>query len=109
MKSIRCTPKSSTHSRLLSALALQVGNEVSYTELAALLNVNKETIANYIDLLEKGFVIFHLSPFSRNLRNELKKFRKIYFYDTGIRNALINNFNLLHRSVSGLLRTFPTA
>jgi predicted AAA+ superfamily ATPase len=81
--------------RLLAALALQIGNEVSYNELANLLGVRKETVANYIQLLEKAFVIFRLSPFSRNLRNEISKMRKIYFYDTGIRNALINNFNKL--------------
>ena len=81
--------------KLLKALALQIGGEVSYTELANTLRVRKETISNYIQLLEKAFVIFRLSPFSRNLRNELKKMRKIYFYDTGIRNALINNFNPL--------------
>jgi len=79
--------------KLLTALALQIGSEVSYTELANLLGINKDTVANYIQLLEKAFVIFRLSPFSRNLRSELTKLRKIYFYDTGIRNALINNFN----------------
>ncbi len=79
--------------RLLTALALQVGNEVSYNELSNLLGVNKQTIANYIQLLEKAFVIFRLPPFSRNLRNELTKLRKIYFFDTGIRNALLNNLN----------------
>ncbi len=81
--------------KLLTALALQIGSEVSYTELANLLGVNKDTVANYIQLLEKAFVIYRLSPFSRNLRSELTKLRKIYFYDTGIRNALINNFNPL--------------
>jgi predicted AAA+ superfamily ATPase len=81
--------------KLLTALALQIGNEVSYNELSNLLGVNKQTITNYIQLLEKAFVVFRLQPFSRNLRNELKKLRKIYFYDTGIRNALINNFNRL--------------
>ena len=81
--------------KLLTALALQMGNEVSYNELSNLLGVNKQTITNYIQLLEKAFVIFRLPPFSRNLRNELTKLRKIYFYDTGIRNALINNFNRL--------------
>jgi predicted AAA+ superfamily ATPase len=82
--------------KLLVALALQVGNEVSYTELAGLLGVRKETVAAYIHLLEKAFVIFRLAPFSRNLRNELKRMRKIYFCDTGVRNALIRNFNGLH-------------
>ena len=78
---------------LLQALAFQIGNQVSYNELAGIVGVNKETVENYIDLLEKSFVIFRLNSYSRNLRNELKKSKKIYFYDTGIRNALINNFN----------------
>lgn len=82
--------------KLLTALALQVGNEVSYNELGNLLGVNKQTVANYIQLLEKAFVLFRLSPFSRNLRTELSKLRKIYFFDTGIRNAVINNFNPMH-------------
>ncbi len=81
--------------RLLTAFALQIGNEVSYNELANMLGVSKETVANYISLLEKTFVIYRLPPFSRSLRSELTKMRKIYFYDTGIRNALINNFNAL--------------
>lgn len=77
---------------LLEALARQVGSEVSYNELAQLLDTDQVTIQRYLDLLEKSFVIFRLRSFSRNLRNELKKSRKIYFYDNGIRNALINNF-----------------
>ena len=81
--------------KLLKALALQIGSEVSYNELATMVGVSKQTVENYIQLLEKAFIIFRLGPFSRNLRNELKKMRKIYFYDTGIRNALINNFNPL--------------
>lgn len=80
---------------LLQALALQVGNEVSYNELANLLKISKNTVENYIRILEQAFIIFRLRPLSRNLRNELKKMRKIYFYDTGVRNALINNFNPL--------------
>lgn len=79
--------------KLVLALALQIGSEVSYNELAGLVGVNKHTIADYIDLLEKAFVVFKLSSFSRNVRNELKNSRKIYFYDLGIRNTLINNFN----------------
>ena len=82
--------------RLLQVLALQIGNEVSYNELATSLGINKKTVANYIQILEKAFVIFRLGPFSRNLRKELTKLRKIYFYDTGIRNALVNNFNNLN-------------
>ena len=81
--------------KLLRALALQLGSEVSYNELAQLVGVDKNTVANYIDVLEKGYVIFRLSSFSRNLRNEIKTNQKIYFYDTGVRNAIIGNFNLL--------------
>ena len=81
--------------KLLQALALQIGNEVSYRELAELLNIDKNTVANYINILEKAFVIFRLNPFNKNLRNEIKKFRKIYFVDTGIRNAVIKNLNPL--------------
>lgn len=79
--------------KLLQALALQAGGEVSYSELANLLDMNKETVASYIRILEQAFIIFRLRPLHRNLRTELRKLRKIYFYDSGIRNALINNFN----------------
>jgi hypothetical protein len=79
--------------KLLQALALQIGGEVSYTELAQLLGVNKVTIENYIRILEQAYIVFRVGPFSRNIRNELKKKRKIYFYDLGLRNALINNLN----------------
>ncbi len=90
--------------KLLQALALQISNEVSYNELASLIGVNKITIANYIQILEKAFVIFRLAPFSRNLINELRKTRKIYFFDNGVRNALINNLNPLNlRSDAGAL------
>lgn len=82
--------------KLLQALALQMGNEASYNELANLLSVSKETVIHYVDLLEKAFVVFRLHPLRRNLRQELSTARKIYFYDTGIRNALIGNFNPLH-------------
>jgi len=80
---------------LLLALALQVGSEVNYNELAQTIGVNKITIQKYIDILEKGYIIFKLNSFSRNLRNEIKRNRKIYFYDTGIRNMIIGNFNPL--------------
>ncbi|MEY4626336.1 MAG: hypothetical protein RL003_308, partial [Bacteroidota bacterium] len=79
--------------KLLMALALQIGNEVSYNELAQLLQIDKITVVKYIDLLEQSFIIFTLPSFSRNLRNEIKNNRKIYFYDNGIRNAIIKNFN----------------
>ena len=80
---------------LLLALALQVGSEVNYNELAGTIGVNKITIQKYIDILEKGYIIFRLNSFSRNLRNEIKRNRKIYFYDNGIRNMIIGNFNPL--------------
>jgi|SRR3989338_2476334 len=86
---------SETVRKLLEALALQAGSEVSYTELGQLLGISKQTAAAYIDILEKAFIIFKVRPFSRNLRKELGKLRKIYFYDLGVRNALINNFNPL--------------
>ena len=79
--------------KLLKALAFQMGNEVSVNELAQLLNVDKNTVTNYIQILEKGFVIFTLNGFSKNLRNELKFAKKIYFWDNGVRNTIINNFN----------------
>ncbi len=78
--------------KILKALALQIGNEVSYNELAQLLDSDKETIGKYIDLLEKVYVIFKLPGLNRNLRNEIKKGRKIYFWDNGIRNAVLGNF-----------------
>ena len=78
--------------RLVRALALQLGSEVSYNELANMLGVDKGTVENYIDLLEKCFVVFRLDSFSRNLRNEIRKGKKIYFYDNGIRNAVLSNF-----------------
>lgn len=79
--------------KLLQALSWQVGSEVSYNELSKTVGYDAKTIEKYIDLLEKVFVVFRLQPLSRNLRNELKKTRKIYFYDNGIRNAVIGNFN----------------
>ncbi|NOZ46716.1 MAG: ATP-binding protein [Chlorobi bacterium] len=81
--------------KLLRALALQIGNEVSYNELARLIQIDKNTVMNYIDLLEKAFVIYKLQPLSRNMRTEISSSRKIYFYDTGIRNAIISNFSPL--------------
>lgn len=94
--------------KLLQALALQVGSEVSYTELAQIVGANKITVENYIRILERAFIIFRIGPFSRNIRNELKKKRKIYFYDLGLRNALINNFNQtsLRQDVGALWENF---
>lgn len=77
---------------ILKALALQVGNQVSMTELAGIVGVDRKTVDKYISLLEQAFIIFRLPSFSRNLRNELKFSQKIYFYDTGIRNAILNDF-----------------
>jgi predicted AAA+ superfamily ATPase len=81
--------------RLLKALALQVGSEVSYNELSKLLEVDKVTVARYIDLLEKSFIVFRLNSYSSNQRNEIKHNRKIYFWDNGIRNMIISNLNPL--------------
>jgi uncharacterized protein len=90
--------------KILTALALQLGSEVSYNELAQIIQSDVKTVEKYIDLLEKCFVIFRLNALSRNMRNELKKAKKIYFYDNGIRNALIQNFSpLALRTDTGVL------
>jgi predicted AAA+ superfamily ATPase len=81
--------------KLLQALAYQVGSQVSYNELSLLTGLDAKTVDKYITFLEQAYVVFRLGSFSRNLRSELKKSRKIYFYDNGIRNALIANFNQL--------------
>ncbi|MBS4057659.1 MAG: ATP-binding protein [Bacteroidales bacterium] len=81
--------------KLVQALALQVGSEVNYSELAQIVNVDKNTIGKYIDILQKGYIVFKLSSFSRNVRNEIKTNKKIYFYDNGVRNMVIGNFNPL--------------
>jgi len=81
--------------RLVQALALQVGNKVSSRELAQLTGVDAATVDRYLDLLEKSFVIIRLSSLARNIRNEIKKGKKIYFIDNGILNAVIRNFNPL--------------
>jgi predicted AAA+ superfamily ATPase len=78
--------------KLLQALAFQIGSEVSYNEIGNLIGLDSKTVENYINLLEKSFVIFKLNSFNKNLRNELKLSKKVYFYDNGIRNAIINNF-----------------
>lgn len=79
--------------KLLQMLAMQIGNTVSLNELARALGMSHETVANYINLLEKGFIIFRLGGYSNNLRKEITKMSKIYFYDLGVRNNLINNYN----------------
>jgi predicted AAA+ superfamily ATPase len=81
--------------KLIQALAFQVGNQVSYRELSNMIQIDKETVEKYIYLLEEANIIFRLPSFSGNLRNELKRARKIYFIDNGIRNAIINQFNPL--------------
>lgn len=81
--------------KLLQALALQTGSEVNYNELSQTVGINKVTVQKYIEILEKGYIVFRLSSFSRNLRNEITKSRKIYFYDNGLRNMILGNFNPL--------------
>lgn len=77
--------------RLLKALALQIGSQVSYNELGTLIGLDSKTVERYVDILEKSFIVFRLGTYSRNQRNELKSTRKIYFWDLGIRNAVIGN------------------
>ncbi|MEZ5042865.1 MAG: ATP-binding protein [Saprospiraceae bacterium] len=81
--------------KLLQALALQLGSEVSYREVGQLIGADPLTVEKYTDLLEQSFVLFRLPSLSRNARNEIKKGRKIYFYDNGIRNAILKNFSPL--------------
>ena len=78
--------------RLVQALALQIGSQVSYNELAQTVGIDYKTVEKYLDILEKCYIVFRLPSYSRNLRNELKFSRKIYFYDLGIRNAVLGNF-----------------
>ena len=97
--------------RLVQSVALKIGHQVSYHELAQQVGVDKKTIESYLRILEQSFIIFRLGSFSRNLRNELKKSRKIYFVDTGIRNAIINNFNPpeLRNDIGSLWENFVIA
>lgn len=81
--------------KLLRLLAFQIGGEVSMEELGSTLGISKNTVVRYLDLLEQAFIIFRLDGFSRNLRSEINKKSKYYFYDVGVRNAVINNFNTL--------------
>ena len=80
---------------LLKLIAFQIGNEVSLTELGTSLGLDNKTVARYLDLLEKSFVLYNLRGYSRNLRSEITKKSKYYFLDNGIRNAIISNFNNL--------------
>lgn len=90
--------------KLLKALSLQIGNQVSYNELSQLVGIDSKTIEKYIDILEKSYIIFRLGAFSRNLRNELKTSKKIYFWDLGIRNAVIGNMSAIeNRADAGAL------
>ncbi|MCB0650954.1 MAG: ATP-binding protein [Saprospiraceae bacterium] len=94
--------------KLMQALAFQLGNEVSYNELGKTIGLDNQTVEKYIQLLEQTFIIFRLPAFSRNLRKELKRARKIYFYDNGIRNALIADFRLpeLRTDIGALWENF---
>lgn len=76
-------------------MALQVGSEVSFHELGQMVGADNQTVERYIYLLEKAYVVFRLPAYSRNVRNEIKKGKKIYFYDNGIRNAVLGAFTLL--------------
>lgn len=89
--------KPSLLTTLLSALAYQIGSEVSVHELSQLTGSNSHTVEKYLDLLEKSFVIYRLRAFNRNLRNELKKSQKVYFLDNGVRNAILGNYNLIQQ------------
>ncbi|PCJ28557.1 MAG: ATPase [Flavobacteriales bacterium] len=97
--------------KLLQALAFQVGNQVSYNELGQTTGLDSKTVETYIQLLEQAFIVFRLGTFNRNLRTELKKTRKIYFYDNGIRNALIANFQQveLRQDMGALWENFMIA
>jgi len=90
--------------KLLQALAFQLGSQVSYNEVGQLVGLDSKTVERYIDILEKSYIIFRLGSFSRNLRNELKSSRKVYFWDMGIRNAVIGNFSQIEsRTDTGAL------
>lgn len=100
--------KSDKLSRLLKALALQIGSQVSYNELGSLVGLDSKTVERYVDILEKAYIVFRLGSFSRNLRNELKASRKIYFWDLGIRNAVIGNLAQIENrtDIGGLWENF---
>ena len=94
--------------KLVQALALQIGSEVSTSELAQITNSSSHTVEKYLDILEKAFIIFRLPSYSKNVRNELKKSKKIYFYDNGVRNAVINDFRPIESrsDIGGLWENF---
>jgi len=95
---VKYPPKMRDLARLL---AFQIGSEVSVNELANRLQISRETVVSYIDLLEKAFIVFRLSGYSRNLRKEIVRHDKIYFYDLGIRNAMIENFSIIAKRDDG--------
>jgi len=94
--------------KLLQALALQLGSEISYNGIANLLSMDKETVEKYIQILEQTYAIFRLPAFSRNHRKELKRGRKIYFTDNGIRNAILADFKqpALRNDIGALWENF---
>lgn len=90
--------------KLVQAISYQVGQEVVYKEVGDLVGLDPKTVSHYLDILEKGFVIFRLPAFSKKLRNEIRKNQKIYFYDNGVRNAVIKDYNpLVNRTDKGAL------
>jgi uncharacterized protein len=96
--------RSSLLEKILKALALQIGSEVSFNEIAQLVGTDSKTVEKYIDLLEKAYIIIKLPALNRNVRNEIKKGKKIYFWDNGIRNAVISNYNpIISRTDAGVL------
>ena len=96
---------------LLKALALQIGNEFSDTEIGQTIGIDKETVYRYLDILEQSFIIFRLNPYTTNSRRALRRLKKVYFWDTGLRNALIQNFNPLdlRTDKGGLFENFCIA
>lgn len=95
-------------SKIVQLLAWQIGSEVNISEIANEAGVSSETVERYIDILEKAFIVFRLPAFARNVRNEIKKNKKVYFYDNGIRNAIIGNYNLLtnRNDIGGLWENY---
>jgi uncharacterized protein len=90
--------------KILKALALQVGRQVSYSEIAKMVGASRQTVSNYVDILEKAFILFRLYPLTKRQRDEIKHLHKIYFYDNGILNTLIQNYNFLDsRNDAGFL------
>lgn len=109
--SISNIKKSSVLEGITKALAYQIGNQVSYTEIASMLSIDKRTVSDYINLLEQAFIVFKVPSFSSNMRNELKNSKKYYFYDVGIRNAVINDFTDINKrkDIGNLFENFCMA